>query len=415
MSKKFIILLSCAIFVFCLLITTIILYNTIKPKITLVGDKEIIINLNEEYVEEGATATILKKDVSKNIKIENNINNKKVGTYEVKYIISNKYIKKTASIVRTIKVIDNIFPEIKLKGKSSVTIYVGDKYNEPGYTATDNYDGDLTKKVVITNNVNNKKVGTYEIIYSIVDSSNNKIETKRKVIVKEKPVTINKISGDGVPVLMYHYFYDKNKGETGENSNWMEISAFEKQIKYLVDNNYYFPTWQELADYVDGKISLPKKSIIITIDDGHKSLFEKAIPIIEKYNVRATAFIITSYSAGNKFSKYKTDNMNFQSHTHNMHRGGCSGGHGGLFRCINYNDGLKDLNKSIKILGSHDAIAYPYGDCTDNVIKITKAAGFKVAFTTEYGKVYKGMNKLKLPRIRMSKGISLNGFINSIS
>ena len=60
-------------------------------------------------------------------------------------------------------------------------------------------------------------------------------------------------------------------------------------------------------------------------------------------------------------------------------------------------------------------MAYPYGDVTDNVLKITKASGIKLAFTTKYGKVYKGMDKLQLPRVRMSRGVSLKGFINSIS
>ena len=47
-----------------------------------------------------------------------------------------------------------------------------------------------------------------------------------------------KKSNNSLPVLMYHYFYDKSKGEKGKNSNWMEISKFSDQLKYLKVSNF---------------------------------------------------------------------------------------------------------------------------------------------------------------------------------
>lgn len=213
---------------------------------------------------------------------------------------------------------------------------------------------------------------------------------------------------------MYHYFYDKNKGEKGKDNNWMEIHKFEEQLNYLVQNNYYFPTWDEVKDFVEGKKDLPSKSVVITIDDGHASLFDLAIPIINKYKVKATAFIITSKSAGTKYKEYKSDYINFQSHTHDMHKAGCTGGRGGLFRCISYSNGINDLKESISILDSSDAIAYPFGDITDNSLKITKDVGFKVGVTIKYGRAKKGMDPLQLPRVRMLKDVSLDGFIGLV-
>ena len=66
------------------------------------------------------------------------------------------------------------------------------KYLEPGFKAVDNYDGDLTNKVSIKNNVNEKKAGTYEIKYKVKDSSGNVSVKKRKVIIKEKDVSVSK-------------------------------------------------------------------------------------------------------------------------------------------------------------------------------------------------------------------------------
>ena len=151
------------------------------------------------------------------------------------------------------------------------------------------------------------------------------------------------------------------------------------------------------------------------MDDGHASIYKYAIPLLEKYKVKATAFIITSKSGASKIKKYKDhEYIEFQSHTHNMHQGGCSGGHGGLFRCINYDKGLADLQSSIDYLGTNDAIAYPYGDVTKNVLKITEAANFKIGVTTKWGYAKKGADPLQLPRIRMYKSMALSTFKSNV-
>ena len=125
------------------------------------------------------------------------------------------------------------------------------------------------------------KVGKYTIIYEVEDSSGNKATATREIEVLDKPKTTNT---SGVPVLMYHFFYDKNV-TTKNDGNWMEIHLFEDQMKYLSENNYYQPTWDELIDYVDGKTTLPEKSVIVTADDGNPSFFELAVPICQKYNI----------------------------------------------------------------------------------------------------------------------------------
>ena len=77
------------------------------------------------------------------------------------------HLKTTKTVKRKVKVVDTTNPVITLQG-DEVTIYQNDTYNEPGYTATDNYDKDLTSKVKTTNNIDNKKLGTYEVTYSVM-------------------------------------------------------------------------------------------------------------------------------------------------------------------------------------------------------------------------------------------------------
>lgn len=437
MVKKVLLFIFVIISTICLMSGIYIFYvaNNVPPIIELNGKDTITINVGETYQDEGATATYLDFDVTDKINVDNTLDINKTGTYKITYKVKLKYIKLTSTEVRTINVIDANSPIITLT-KNEITIDQNTKYNEPGYKATDSYDGDLTDQVKIENKVDTKTPGEYKVIYQVQDSSGNTFETSRKVIVRKTTtttkktttttkdtnkmgdtgkVTTKKGTGEGIPILMYHYFFDSAAGETGKDSNWMDVKDFEKQLKYLSDNNYYYPTWQEVYDFVEGKITLPSKSVVITMDDGHKSIYTYAIPLLEKYKVKATAFIITSKDNAKKIKKYMNhEYIEFQSHTHNMHQGGCSGGHGGLFRCISYDKGLADLKKSIEFLGKSDALAYPFGDVTKNVLTITKDANFKVGVTTQWGYAKKGADPLQLPRVRMYKGIALSTFKSNV-
>lgn len=215
---------------------------------------------------------------------------------------------------------------------------------------------------------------------------------------------------NGLPVLMYHFFYDKNQG-SGQDNNWMEISDFEAQMKYLSDNNFYFPTWEEVEKYIDGKIELPEKSVVITVDDGDDSFFDLAVPVIQKYNAKATSFVITSwygYRAGNK-----QPNISYQSHSDCMHEGASNGK--GVMLSWSYDKIMADVKQSSQTLGGATVFCYPFGQYNELDKKVLKDAGYGLAFTTEGGRVYKGSDKYALPRVRMSRGVSINSFASMVN
>ena len=190
MRKIIIIIISIVLF-----IGIFILYAFYNPFLTikLIGDKEYTFNLNDKYIEKKAKANSLIFNLDKKIKINGKVNNKKVGTYKIKYTI--KYLFKRKSLYRIVKIIDKVSPEIRLEG-GDMEIYVNDNFEEPGYNAIDNYDKDITDKVKIESNLDNTKVGDYEIKYTVSDSSNNKTESLRKVKVIERPVVVkNEPSG----------------------------------------------------------------------------------------------------------------------------------------------------------------------------------------------------------------------------
>lgn len=286
------------------------------------------------------------------------------------------------------------------------------------FAITKAFSAIITKNEVAKAEENNLETNTVTDTNTLQNESNvENVVANDKPVRESKaiPLTNGQKSKKSISVLMYHYFYDASKGETGENSNWLEISKFEEQLKYLQKNDYYYPTWQEVADFVDGKIDLPEKSVVLTMDDGQKSLYNLAIPLLDKYNIPATAFIITKKFDTKNLEKYKNSTIDFQSHTNNMHRAGGTVGRGGIFTALSLEESVADLKESInKLNGNSDSLAYPFGDYTEGTKKAVKNAGFKVAFTTEYSQIKPGMDKYSLPRVRIYKDITLEGFKASI-
>ena len=161
------------------------------------------------------------------------------------------------------------------------------------------------------------------------------------------------------------------------------------------------------------KIVLPKKSVLITIDDGNPTFFELAVPIIEKYQVPVTSFVITSECDSNKIKEYQSDYVHFESHSNNLHQAGKNGK--SLLVNLNYEKAHEDIEKSVEILNSKEAFCYPFGHYNSTSKQVLKDIGYKVAFTTNGGKVKSGMNHLELPRVRILKDDSLSSFITKVS
>jgi len=79
---------------------------------------------------------------------------------------------------------DTEAPIIVLKGSVTQNVALNSTYVEPGYTATDNKDGDITDLVNISSNVDTSIEGNYERTYSVIDEAGNQSETQtRKVVV----------------------------------------------------------------------------------------------------------------------------------------------------------------------------------------------------------------------------------------
>lgn len=270
--------------------------------------------------------------------------------------------------------------------------------------------------VFVANKFNENNAKIKNIANSVNENvnKNNELEIKNEVKFEKTELekrleSGKKISDEGLPVLMYHFFYDKNEREP-QDGNWIEINDFEQQMKYLSENDYYFPTWEEVEDYIDEKTELPQKSVVITVDDGDPSFFELGVPLIQKYNIQATSFVV-AYWYGD-VAQNKEKNISHQSHSYDMHKAGSNGK--GVMLSWSYEKILDDLKTSQEVLGGANIFCYPFGQFNELDKKALKDTGFKLAFTTQGGRVKKGASKYELPRVRISGTTSLESFIKKV-
>ena len=149
------------------------------PVINLKGNNPSVSCPNKEYTEEGYVALDnYDGDITDKVVIEKDNGNIYYNVFDS----SNNNIK----VERRIIYDDEVTPELTLNGNSSMSIYLGNRYVEPGYVALDNCDGDISGNVKAIGNVDTSKIGTYKIKYEIADSSNNMVTAERVVVVRKK-------------------------------------------------------------------------------------------------------------------------------------------------------------------------------------------------------------------------------------
>ena len=151
----------------------------------LKGKNEQIVFLGDEYLESGYEATDnLKNDYNKQVKITGNVDINKVGKY--KLIYSFKNIKQERQIYVINKTTS--YPYIELLGEKEINLKSSDTYQEPGYLAIDELDGDITDKVKI------KQEGSandYTITYSITNSVGKTYQITRHIIKTEEQIVLS--------------------------------------------------------------------------------------------------------------------------------------------------------------------------------------------------------------------------------
>ncbi len=206
-----------------------------------------------------------------------------------------------------------------------------------------------------------------------------------------------------IPILMYHYVeHVKDKKDILRQKLNTNPETLDLELKTMKEAGYSFLTMAEVNDAINNKKPLPPKPIVLTFDDGYKDFYTDAFPILQKYQVKATAYIITgfigkpNYMSLPQLTEVKKSGL-IEIGAHTVH-------HVDLKQAT-----LKQAEEEIK--GSKIALeqlfgdtvttfAYPSGRFNEQAIQVVKNAGFLTAVSTLPGTEAASVNKLVLYRLR---------------
>lgn len=213
-------------------------------------------------------------------------------------------------------------------------------------------------------------------------------------------------------VLMYHHV-----GPLPENPDatrtglTVSVEKFENQIKFLLDNGYTFITLSGMNEKILNSEPM-EKNVVLTFDDGYKDNFEYAWPIMKKYSVKGTFFIITSFLG-------RDDTMTEANIIELAKNGNEIGSHTKTHPSLERLSGEKT---NIELLGSKEflekligqsvlSLCYPAGKYNELTIETAKNTGYKMAVTTKSGKPFSTNAPFEIPRYRMAESANISSIL----
>ena len=336
-------------------------------------DTKLYINDDGKYKDIGS---INKDNILELESIDNiNLDNKYFKLLDNDYYVSYKDVTPTTDTINK-RYLNYIEFPIEVTTKESVVCY------DDGFNELFSLDIPVTSKVIVNLDDYYGISLLSRLVYVKKEDVNNVVEVDSS----------EEITGS-IPAILYHFIY--LDGDTSCNDI---ICHSEEQIdshfKFLADNNIFTLNTSEVLSFIKGEINLPKKSILITIDDGARA--ENFIPFLEKYGLNATLFLVSSWYP---VSKFESSYLEIASHTHNMHTtGACPTGQGGGINCLPESEILNDLKLSRETLNNTKAFCFPFYEYSDYSINLVKEAGFEMAFIGGSTKIKKGINPYKIPR-----------------
>lgn len=231
----------------------------------------------------------------------------------------------------------------------------------------------------------------------------------------------------GIPVLCYHYISPRpgpvyvlrvaaavilNLPTLDEKHFWsLPVDMFEAHLRWLHDNGYTTLSVAQVVDIMYGRMETPEKAVCITFDDGERSVFDLGLPLLEKYDMQATLFVVTG-QVGHKWDHLDmldwtelalleaSGHMSIESHTHDMHYKVKTKGSGmtAVDRYWAPEDSstgstdrvaadFKASRDAIRLHLGHEtrALAWPYGFANQRLDQMARDAGFEATFSLAPG------------------------------
>ncbi|GBF35523.1 polysaccharide deacetylase [Desulfocucumis palustris] len=230
-----------------------------------------------------------------------------------------------------------------------------------------------------------------------------------------------------VPVLMYH----KVNPDPFVGGYGLRVTprSFDRQLRFLKKKGFHSISLVDLAEYFKRGRPLPKKPVVITFDDGYLDNYTYAFPILKKYGMTATVFVVADTIGGINDFDYRAgrqplNHMAGWKELREMSSGGITIGSHTLSHPhlaeVDPDRARKEIARSkIKLekgLGKKvDVFCYPYGNYNQRVVDMVRESGYLAAVTTKQGLARESDGIYTLRRIRVRGDYTQGRFIYELS
>lgn len=209
------------------------------------------------------------------------------------------------------------------------------------------------------------------------------------------------------PILMYHYINDE---EPSRSKLGVSVKSFERQMRFLKEHKYNVISLEEFVTLIKNGRRLPLKTVIITFDDGYLDNYTNAYPILKKYNLPATMFVVI-HRIGRHMGN--DDYMSWQqieelSNSGLITIGSHSINHPNLSEVASEGNLKYEIFESKRILEERlkrkvNFFSYPFGGMNTKARELVILAGYTASVATNLSKYYSHNDIYALKRLRISE------------
>ena len=242
------------------------------------------------------------------------------------------------------------------------------------------------------------------------------------VVIPKKPWNVSGVEANGyqlVPVLVYH-----NIGKEPRGRLVLGVDAFTEQMKYLKAHGFRVVSVAEFVEWLQLRRQLPKKTVVLTFDDGYRSFREHAYPLLKELGFTATLFVYTDYVGAGRnalnwddLKALAAQGFDVQAHSKShadLRRGDHeSEAQYGRRMQAELIDAPRVLARSVGRPVSF--LAYPYGRVDDAVLAKVKDHGYAAAFTVRRESNASFVDVLRISRSQIYSDMTLEQFAKNLN
>jgi len=220
-----------------------------------------------------------------------------------------------------------------------------------------------------------------------------------------------------IPILVYHRF-----GLTVSDRMTVTVSLFESHLKYLREDGYTVISLRQLVQYrLTGTFTLPSRSVVITVDDGHRSVYAHMLSLVHLYRIPVTLFVYPSAISNADYALTweqllelkETGLFDIQSHSYwhpNFKEEKRRLSHDDYDRLVQMQLKKSKETLEIKLRTYVDMLAWPFGIFDNELIAKSVEAGYTAGFTLEGRHATWSDPIMALPRYLMTQAYQSKSF-----